>query len=73
MRWLEGLFQYADCSISTTGYAGASDDKNNPYGYCLYRLWFKNGNIIKTIRYVSKFKTRIEIKKDFCKTAIKNF
>lgn len=69
----EGLFQYADCSISTTGYAGASDDKNNPMGTVYIGFGLKNGNIIKTIRHVSKFKTRIEIKKDFAKTAIKEF
>ena len=52
---------------------GASDDKNNPMGTVYIGFGLKNGNIIKTIRHVSKFKTRIEIKKDFAKTAIKEF
>lgn len=69
----EGLFQYADCSISTTGYAGASDDKNNPMGTVYIGFGIKSKNIIKTIKYTSKYKTRKEIKKDFAKTAIKEF
>jgi len=69
----EGLFQYADCSISTTGYAGASEDDTNPTGTVYIGLGLKKGKIIKTVKFVSKFETRKEIKKDFAKTAIKEF
>jgi len=67
----EGLFQYADCTVSTTGFAGESDDDRNPMGTVYIGLGLKNKNEIKTIRFVSKFKTRKEIKKDFAETAIK--
>lgn len=69
----EGLFQYADCAIATTGYAGTSDDINNPAGTVYIGLGIKNGNIIKTVKYNSKFKERCTIKQDFAKTALKEF
>lgn len=68
-----GLFQYADCSIATTGYAGASDDVNNPMGTVYIGFGIKSKNIVKTVKYVSKFKTRRAVKKDFAKKAIKEF
>ncbi len=69
----KGLFQYSDCTISTTGYAGASEDKHNPTGTVYIGLGHKKENIIKTVKYVSKFKTRCEIKKDFTEAALKEF
>ncbi len=69
----KGLFQYANCSISTTGYAGASDDVKNPTGTVYIGFGYKKDNTVKTIRYISKFKKRHDIKEDFTKTAIKEF
>lgn len=66
-----GLFQYADCTIATTGYAGVSDDENNPMGTVYIGLGIKKGNIVKTVKYNSRFKTRKAIKKDFAQTAVK--
>lgn len=67
----EGLFQYADCAVATTGYAGFSDDIKNPAGTVYIGLGIKNGNIIKTVKYNSKSKTRCAVKQDFAQTAIK--
>lgn len=69
----QGLFQYSDCAISTTGYAGVSEDENNPMGTVYIGLGFKKANIIKTVKYTSTFRTRREIKKDFTETALKEF
>lgn len=71
-----GLLKYADCAVSTTGYAGASEDEKNPTGTVYIGLGLKSNSdnkkdIIKTIKFVSKFKDRCAIKEDFAKTAIK--
>lgn len=74
----EGLFQYADATVSTTGFAGASDDIKNPIGTVYIGLGLKKTNtgknsctkIVKFVKFNSKFKDRKEIKKDFAKKAL---
>ncbi len=73
LQMAEGLLEYADVSISTTGYSGPTggDDKN-PVGTVFIGVGLKkDGKIITDfIRYVSKFNTRCEIKEDFATAAL---
>lgn len=70
----QGLLNYASVSIATTGYAAPTGgDEKNPPGTVYIGLGIKKAkeNIIKTLEYHSKFKTRTQIKKDFSKKALK--
>lgn len=72
----EGLLEYSDASIATTGFAGASDDEKNPMGTVYIGLGLKNPKNVQTknvkfVKYVSKFKTRERIKKDFSEKALR--
>lgn len=67
-----GLLDYADIGIATTGYAAPNSGDENNKGGCVYiGLGFnKKGNkIIRTFKYQSPCKTRVDIKKDFAKKA----
>lgn len=73
LEMAESLLQYADVSLSTTGYASTEGgDENNPpktvyIGFGLK----KNGRaIVKFIKYHSQKPIRVEIKKDFAKKAL---
>jgi len=74
LEMAQGLLEYADVSVSTTGYAGPSggDDKN-PVGTVYIGLGLKkDGKIITdSTKFLSKYKTRCEIKEDFANTALK--
>ena len=67
-----GLFNYADCTVATTGILGPTGgSKEKPVGLCYISVGY-NGKI-KVIRYLSaKAKTcdRYEIKKDIATQAI---
>ena len=67
-----GLFNYADCSIATTGILGPTGgSKEKPVGLCYISVGYKGK--IKVIKYLSpKAKTndRYEIKKDITKHAL---
>ena len=74
LEMAEGLLQYADISLSTTGYTGPSGgDEKNPVGtvYIGFGIKKDGKNITNAIKYNSKFKTRCEIKEDFAETALK--
>ena len=74
LEMAKGLLQYADTSVSTTGYAGPTGgDSENPIGTVFIGVGLKkNGKILTDVkRYVSKLKTRCEIKEDFANTALK--
>ncbi len=70
----QGLLDYADVSIATTGYAAPTGgDKNNHAGSVYIGFGLKKGNkkFIHTLKYHSTYKTRPDIKKDFAKKALK--
>ncbi len=78
LEMAEGLLEYADASISTTGYSGPTGgDAKNPVGTVFIGVGLKKkgedgGKIItNSIRYVSKLKNRCEIKEDFANAALK--
>ena len=68
----EGLMNYADCSVATTGILGPTGgSKEKPVGLCYISVGLKGK--IKVIKYLSsKASTlqRYEIKKDIAKYAI---
>jgi len=73
----EGLLKYSDCGVSTTGYSGPTGgDEKNPIGTVYIGLSLKkenNGkcqNIVKTVKYNSKFKDRCRVKEDFTQKAL---
>lgn len=69
----KGLLEYADCAISTTGYAASAEDDAPGLARTVFiGLGLKKGNkkIIKTLKFHSAFKTRKSIKKDFAKYAL---
>lgn len=58
-----GLLLYSGVSISTTGYAGDNNnDEKNPKGTVYYAFGYKDK--LEANKYISKKKSRIEIKKD---------
>ena len=67
-----GLFNYADCTVATTGILGPTGgSKEKPVGLCYISVGFKGK--IKVIKYLSpKANTndRYEIKKDIAHSAI---
>ncbi len=69
----EGLLNYADCSIATTGILGPTEGSNEkPIGLVYISLGCKNK--IKVIKYISKkasTKDRHKIKKDIVEFALK--
>jgi len=68
----KGLFNYANCTVATTGILGPTGGtKEKPVGLCYISTGYKGK--IKVIKYLSpKAKTgdRYEIKKDIAKNAI---
>ena len=67
-----GLFNYADCTVATTGILGPTGgSKEKPVGLCYISVGYKGK--IKVIKYLSPkaiTNDRYEIKKDIAKCAI---
>lgn len=67
-----GLLKYSDVSISTTGYASSNNgDKNNSKGTVYFGFGYKDK--IKTYKFLSDKKERIEIKKDMAEYILFEF
>ncbi len=68
----EGLFQYGDISIATTGILGPDGGSaEKPIGLCYIGLGCKKTNKIKTVKYISKIQNnRVKIKEDIAKRAL---
>lgn len=68
----QGLLDYADVSVATTGYASPPEDKTLA-GLVFIGLGLRKRDkvIIKTVQYQSKLNQRTETKKDFATAALK--
>ncbi len=69
----EGLLDYADTSIATTGILGPSGGSvEKPVGLCYISFGYKKGNKkqIKVVKFLSKKTTRTTIKKDIVENAL---
>ena len=72
----EGLLDWADTSIATTGILGPTGgSKEKPVGLCYISVGFKQNNKkqIKVIKFLSKKLERTTIKKDIVENAIRFF
>lgn len=67
-----GLLNYADISISTTGYASSNNgDKNNSKGTVYFGFGYKNK--VRVSKFISNKKERIEIKKEMTEYILLEF